>query len=213
LPILELPSNAAYGATALLGDCALRAGQIKVAGHIYEEVNFGTSNATALGYVMQGVLGFALVIVLLFLLSGLLLLVVDVTILHEADLSNLFTTDLVTSEFAKVAIAWFFGCWGGVVSLLLQLPKYETLKGMSRTFLRATGATAPLIGGIFATVLAALMSARIVSINVGGGSDLNTWLFVVVGFLAGFSERFTRNLLNVAEIHLGSATGASPRRE
>jgi hypothetical protein len=34
----------------------------------------------------------------------------------------------------------------------------------------------------------------------------NTLEVVVVGFLAGFSERFTRNLLNVAESHLGGST-------
>jgi hypothetical protein len=32
----------------------------------------------------------------------------------------------------------------------------------------------------------------------------------VLGFLAGFSERFTRNLLHVAEGHFGGATGPTP---
>jgi hypothetical protein len=58
LPALELPSNAALSATALLGAVALQAGRIKVADHIYEEVNFRASNVTALAYVMQGVLQF-----------------------------------------------------------------------------------------------------------------------------------------------------------
>lgn len=58
LPALELPSNAALSATALLGAFALQAGRIKVADHIYEEVNFRASNVTALAYVMQGVLQF-----------------------------------------------------------------------------------------------------------------------------------------------------------
>jgi hypothetical protein len=53
LPILELPSNAAFGATALLGARALQAGRTKVAAQIFEEVNFGTSNVTALVYVMR----------------------------------------------------------------------------------------------------------------------------------------------------------------
>jgi hypothetical protein len=57
LPVLALPSNAAFGETALLGALALQAGRTQVAAHIYEEVNFGTSNVTALVYVMQGVGG------------------------------------------------------------------------------------------------------------------------------------------------------------
>jgi hypothetical protein len=48
LPVLELPSKAAFCATALLGARALQAGRIKVAAQIFEELNFGTSNVTAL---------------------------------------------------------------------------------------------------------------------------------------------------------------------
>ena len=211
LPVLELPSNAAFGATALLGVLALQAGRTKVAAHIYEEVNFGTSNATALAYVMKGVGAFLAITVLLFLVSCLMLVVIDVTVLHEADLSYLFTTQSLTSKPMKVLIGTFFGCWGGVVSLLLRLPDFEILKGKSRTFLRALGGTQPLIGGVFAFVLGALISAKIINISIGSSSDLSTWLFVVLGFLAGFSERFTRNLLHVAESHFGGATGPTPQ--
>jgi hypothetical protein len=162
LPVLELPSKAAFCATALLGARALQAGRIKVAAQIFEEVNFGTSNVTALVYVMQGVLGFALALVLLFMFSFLMLLVVDVTFLHEADLSYLFTMEsLIKSELGKVSIGTVFGFWGGVVSLLLRLPDFEILKDKSRTFLKVLGGTQPLIGGIFAFVLGALISARI----------------------------------------------------
>lgn len=153
LPVLALPSNAAFGETALLGALALQAGRTQVAAHIYEEVNFGTSNVTALVYVMQGIGGFALGIFLLFMLSLLMLVVVDATVLHGADLSYLFTMQSFTSKLAKVLIGTFFGCCGGVVSLLLRLSDFEILKGKSRTFLRGSGATQPIIGGIFAFVL------------------------------------------------------------
>jgi hypothetical protein len=139
LPVLEIPSNAAFGETALLGALALQAGRTKVAAHIYEEVNFGTSNVTALAYVMQGVGAFLAITVLLFLVSCLILIGIDATVLHEADFSYLFTMKLLTSEFAKVLIGTVFGCCGGVVSLLLKFPDFEILKGKSRTFLRGLG--------------------------------------------------------------------------
>jgi hypothetical protein len=195
----------------LLGAQALQADRVKVAAHIYEEVNFGTSNYTALAYVMEGVLGFAVLIVLLFMFSCLMLMVVDATVFHEADLSYLFTTKLFTSKLVKVIVGSFFGYWGGVASLLLRLPDFEILKGKSRIFLRVSGAAQPLVGGIFAFVLGAIISARIINISVGGSSDLSIWLFVVLGFLAGFSERFTRNLLHVAETHFGGASGPTPQ--
>ena len=94
-----------------------------------------------------------------------------------------------------------------MVSLLTRLPEFEILKGRSRAFLRTLGGTQPIIGGIFALVVGALFSAKIISISVGGSPDLSTWFYVVIGFLAGFSERFTRNLLNVAESHLSGPTG------
>ena len=87
LPVLELPSNAAFGETALLGALALQAGRTRVAAHIYEEVNFGTSNVTALVYVLQGVWGFLAVLIVLFITSGLIFALV----LHEPDLPYLFT--------------------------------------------------------------------------------------------------------------------------
>jgi hypothetical protein len=117
----------------------------------------------------------------------------------------------LTSEFAKVSIGGVFGCFGGVVSLLLRLHDFEILEGKSRIFLRAYGGTQPLIGGIFACVLGAIVSAKIINISVGGSSDLSTWFFIVLGFLAGFSERFTRSLLHVAEGHFGGATGPTPQ--
>jgi len=137
LPVLELPSNAAFRETALLGALALQANRIRAAAHIYEEVNFGTSNVTALvcdagGFEFRGVHGASIC---------LMLLVFDATVLHEADLSYLFTMKSITSELAKVLIGTFFGCWGGVVSLLLRLPDFENIKGKSRTFLRASGGT------------------------------------------------------------------------
>ena len=211
LPVLALPSNAAFGETALLGALALQAGRTKVAAHIYEEVNFGTSNVTAISYVMQGVLIFTFITMLLIVTSFLMLVVIVSGASHEADLSNVFNMKVFTSELAKVSIGTLFGCLGGVVSLLLRLPHFEILKGKSRTFLRAFGGTQPVIGGIFAFVLGALISAKIINISVGGSSDLSPWLFVVLGFLAGFSERFTRNLLHVAESHFGGATGPPPQ--
>ena len=208
MPVLELPANAGYVATALVGVRALQADQIQVANYIFEEVNFGTSNVTAIVYVMRGVLAFVAAVVLLSLLSYLLLLLVTIITFQEANASPLSIKDLFTADFTKVAVAFLFGCLGGVVSLLTRLPEFEILKGRSRTFLIALGVTQPIIGGIFAFVVGALFSAKIIDISVGGASDLSTWFYVVIGFLAGFSERFTRNLLNVAESHLGGPTGS-----
>ena len=100
----------------------------------------------------------------------------------------------------KVAVAALFGCLGSVVSLLMRLTEFETTRGRSREFLFLSGATLPIVGGIFAAVIAALLASKIINFGPAPGADgLSIWLFIVIGFLSGFSERFTRNLLSMAE--------------
>jgi hypothetical protein len=70
LPVFELPSSAAYVETALLGVKALRAGQIRVANGIYEEVIFATSNVTSLLYVLRGIGAFIIIVFVLSLITA-----------------------------------------------------------------------------------------------------------------------------------------------
>jgi hypothetical protein len=79
----------------------------------------------------------------------------------------------------------------------------------SKEFMELTGATLPLVGGISAAVVGAIFSANVINLNAGtvveGVHGLNPWLYLVIGFLAGFSERFTRSVLSVAESKFGGA--------
>ena len=109
---------------------------------------------------------------------------------------------LFASKVAHVLFGAVFGCVGGMISLLLRLPEFEILKNRSLV-LQAIGATQPFVGGVFAFVLLSLISAKIVNISVGGASEPTVWFYIVVGFLAGFSEKSTRGILKVAESHLG----------
>ncbi len=203
LPVLVRPSNAPFAAMALAGALALQAGRIIVARDIHEQVTFRTSNFTAVTYVMEGVLIFVASMAVLFLLSFLILFAVAI-LSHKPD--TLLTMPSFPSEFVNVLVCFVFGCFGSVVSLLLQLRDFEILKGKSLAFLRALGGTQPVIGGIFACVVGAVFSAKLINISVGGSTDPSIWLFVVLGFLAGLSERFSKNLLHVAASHLGGTT-------
>src|SRR5262249_54532703 len=74
--------------------------------------------------------------------------------------------------------------------------------GVSRQFLRLTGLSLPIIGGVFAAVTASLFASKIINFSIQAPADnaaFNTELFIVIGFLSGFSERFTRGLLTAAE--------------
>jgi hypothetical protein len=203
-PILEQPFNLVYAETALFGALALRSKRLEVARSIVEDVKFATSTPVALSYVMRGIMRFVFA-------SGMLLyllIVFGLSFYRDA-----FHLDFATSEPGKVVLAALFGCLGGVVSLLMRLTEFETTKGRSRQFLMPSGTTLPIVGGIFAAVIASLLSSKIINFGTSGADGLNIWLFVVIGFLAAFSERFTRNLLSIAENQFSrSSSKSEPNR-
>jgi hypothetical protein len=104
-------------------------------------------------------------------------------------------------DLTKVVLAAFFGCLGGVVSLLMRLAEFERTRGRSKQFLLLSGATQPIVGGIFAAVVGALLASNMVNLT-----GLNVWHYTVIGFLAGFSERFARNVLSIAEGQISRPT-------
>ena len=75
--------------------------------------------------------------------------------------------------------------------------EFEGAQGRSKAFLLLYGGTLPVVGGIFAAVLSALLDLGIISIAMNSPQT-----YIIVGFLSGFSERFTRNILDMAEDRL-----------
>jgi hypothetical protein len=192
--VLERPFNLLYAETALFGLLALRADRVATAQSILEDVKFATSTSIALSYVMRGVMRFVFGVVVVLYVIPFVLLAFEIGI---ATITN--------SPWFNVALAAAFGCLGGVVSVLMRLSEFEATKGRSKQCLVLTGATLPLVGGIFAAVIASLLLSKI--INFGTSQDSIIWLCVVFGFLAGFSERFTRNVLRVAEGQFSPRSG------
>src|SRR5262245_14562570 len=196
-PVLDRPFNILYAETALLGLLALRAHRVVTAQSILEDVRFATS-PIALNYVMRGVMRFVYIAgIVLYLLPFIVL-----TVFENFKVS--------LGDWAKVGLAAAFGCVGGVVSVLLRLSEFEATKGRSKQFLVVYGTTLPLVGGIFAVVIASLLLSNIISFGTSGDRFS---LFVVIGFLAGFSERFTRNILRVAEGQFSPPSGRTAKSQ
>jgi hypothetical protein len=204
LTVLEHPDNLVYAQPALFGLLALKSSRLRIAQSILEEIIFSTSTAAALTYVIRGVMRFVLmsVIILYLALSIVLALTVDAKIDYAL---------IANHDGAKVMMAALFGCLGGVVSLLMRLSEFEMTRGKSRQFLLLSGATLPIVGGIFASVIASLLTSGIINFGERGAAGLSVYHYVVIGFLAGFSERFTRNLLNIAEGQFSRSTRRGSR--
>lgn len=199
---LEKQETQRYSAQALLGIKALAKGRFGTATAIYKEIEFQTSTPAALTYVMRGVANFvrALVIIMIFVGYPIGALVYYSNISVS---SSLVTATIVTLQ--NVLVAALCGMLGSVISILLRLSEFETTKGRSQMFLILTGATLPLVGGVFGAFVASLLSAKIINIGITGTDPTNVWLFVVLGFLSGFSERFSRGFITLAEDRLGGS--------
>lgn len=99
-----------------------------------------------------------------------------------------------------IFVSALFGLFGSIVSILLRASEFEG-SPRSKQFLLTTGGILPIVGVLFACVASAIFSSGMISFQFAGGSaeQLSPDFFVVLGFLAGFSERFMRGLLGQVE--------------
>jgi hypothetical protein len=204
---LEKPELQQFSMQALLGIRSLIAGRLSTSSSILSEIEFQTSTPVALTYVMRGVGVFIRTLFFISLFIGYPLLLSS-TFSWSANQNPILT--FLGETGVDVLVAAISGMLGSVVSILLRLSEFETTKGRSQMFLLLTGATLPFVGGVFAAFIAALLSAKLINIGVGGSGDLNVWLYVVIGFLSGFSERFSRGFVKIAEHSIGGTSGPPP---
>ena len=206
--ILERPENQKFSVQALIGLQMLQGQSFFAASKVFSEIEFQTSTPAALSYVMRGIGTFlsgllcvaALVILAIMILGGILTADQELAVAQQMASSD--------SKWVNVVVAGVAGMLGSVVSLLMRISEFESTKGRSQMFLKLTGATLPIVGGIFGAFIASLFCAQIVNINIGEGG-FSVWAYVVIGFLSGFSERFSRGFVQLAEKRLGGAGQSS----
>lgn len=182
LPTLETDDGLPYRHMALIGIKALRRRKLEIAKTV-SEVLFKTTASANLGSALLGVVAgigclFALGTILVAIAKG--WLGINVTsFINNTDAIHLF-------------VAFLFGCVGSVVSFLSRLSDFDSKQVRYKRFLLTYGLALPIIGGGFALVLAAALDAKIITIFSNSAQ-----LFMVIGFLAGFSERFTKSILEM----------------
>jgi hypothetical protein len=120
-------------------------------------------------------------------------------------------SSILPVDVRNTLLSFGAGMMGAVVSLLIRISEFERVSVRSRRYLLYTGATSPIVGGISAGVIAALIQSKLISFPIEQTNNL--WGFIVFGFLGGFSERFSGNLRRIAEGRIVSADGkAKPKR-
>jgi hypothetical protein len=171
---------------------------------VLDDLDFATSKHSPVSVVMQGMVkALQLLLALLgVLIAGTWLVFVGSAAFGSQEhmrLSLNASVLFVTQELlgTPVFFAILFGVLGSVVSIILQLSDLARTPRTSRQFLLLTGMLLPIVGGIFALIAYAIFRAGLLSVfSVETVKAEHQMYFVmVIGFLAGFSERFTRGLL------------------
>ena len=122
--------------------------------------------------------------------------------------------DLQSTQTQNFFASYGAGAVGAIVSVMLRM-RPDTRTGFSVDYevgrgpLFWLGAFRPVIGAIFASVLYFALESDFV--QLGTISQQNTFTFYAfVGFLAGFSERFTHVIFGQAELTVAEALGSVP---
>ena len=89
---------------------------------------------------------------------------------------------------------------GGSVSVLIRLRQFSfaNIRDFDPFLLLCNGLFNPIVGMIFATVVYAMLVSGVISVGI---TPPILWM---AGFLAGFSERFTNDIIESAEGVLGA---------
>ena len=201
----------AYFAALLLKTSPDNVGAIN---EVIDDIEFSTSRNSPVYSVMKGLISSVLVQSV----AGTALIAIFTVpyfVLSGEGFANPSTMNAAIKVYlglwtSPLVISVVFGILGSVVSILLRLSEFEGARRRSRQFLTMTGAMLPLVGGIFGAVTCALFASGIVNFQfANAGAAISTpYFYVVIGFLSGFSERFTRGLLDTATPAIGGSLRA-----
>jgi hypothetical protein len=116
-----------------------------------------------------------------------------------ADAQTIF--GLKSSEVYLVAI---FGAVGSVVSIMVRIEDFSSLTDVNKAVLALTGFFKPIIGTAFALFIYASIGAGLIPVEIVQGKEV--FFFMATAFLAGFSERWAKDVATKTEEKLQAVT-------
>jgi hypothetical protein len=168
---------------------------------VLDDIDFSTSRNSPVYLVVRG-----LAWSVLFLFVGFVVVLGILSLLWSLSSGQTWAVTVAGPIFSFIStpiiISAVFGVQGAIVSILMRLSDFEHDSRRSRPLLKMTGIMLPLVGAIFACVTCALFASGLINFGFATGELRpidNAYFYVVLGFLSGFSERFTRGLLGSAE--------------
>jgi hypothetical protein len=106
------------------------------------------------------------------------------------------------------------GGLGAVVSVLERMAhgRIWLTPELGLRWARILGTIRPVLGVVFAAVAYAAFTGDLIGVTLPGGNG-NFWAMAIVGFLAGFSERFAKEMLVVTQRGVGVSAEAEAEAE
>ncbi len=171
---------------------------------VLDDLEFASSRNTPIRTVMHGVQTFALGTVAVIIIG--LILYVSLARVFAFSWKEI-EQNLISFVCHPLVVSTGLGMIGSIVSIVLRLGDFEESAGKSQQFLRMTGMMLPAVGAFFAFVSGAMFFSGMIADKLGGADVTggSPYVFIVIGFLSGFSERFTRGMLE----KIGAAAGPS----
>jgi hypothetical protein len=192
--------------------------RVRVAARLFSKANslyYGYVQKTNRLYYVGGVLVGALLVAAIApfaLYFGALGLAQLLAATHSEGASVFQAVDL-----PALLVLFGFAALGSTVSVLSRLDKLVVPSVFTRELVVVSGLGRPLVAAVFATVVYALVSGKIVNIVPDGSAAINPhsivhWWCVVIAFLCGYSERFASDLLGHSTVGMSIDPAATEVR-
>jgi hypothetical protein len=198
--MLTVPENVEYWPAARDGLAALKAGNSVLAEAIRSKLAYRISRSASLSRVILGIIAYLLLAVIItsaFLSINPLQSLTHPEMVFKAIRQFVDKPSALDASFAAAV----FGGLGSVVSLLLRIGSFESVRGRSGLYLFMFGLVQPIIGLIIGGVVGTALAAHMINVSfqhVDDNAAVNVYFVAVVGFLCGFSERVAKTALATA---------------
>ena len=112
-------------------------------------------------------------------------------------------------DATRIAAGFSAGCMGGFTSIMQRLDHSASLVDRPRDYLTWTGFALPIVGGMLGTSASIIFLSNLLNVSIGDAEDTRSasvLLYALIGFVAGYGERFSKSLVKLAEQYFGGET-------